>query len=222
MNGKRATLIVAMVLLCAAVGFAQQAVFDQVNGKVELRPQGGSWQTAEAGDMIPTNATISTGFGARAVVAIGQSTVTVDSLTRLTLQELVRREGVQTTGMSLDVGRVEANVQSAEGLSNNFNVRSARSTASVRGTQFSYDGTTIQVSEGVVAFANNLGQNVTVSQGQGSQITGNAGDPPRPGEWWASSATQVSSTTAGLDEEGDAGGDTGQAGNPFADIIIEF
>lgn len=224
MIAKRLSIVLAALALFAGFGFSQEAVFEQVSGKVEFRSAGGSWTAASVGDAIPMNATISTGFGAEAILAIGQASVTVDPLTRLTLEELVQREGVVSTEVSLDVGRVEASVQSAEGLSNDFRVRSARSTASVRGTEFSYDGSTIRVSEGLVAFANNLGQRVSVAQGQGSRISADESDPPASGEWWAASETTVSPTTAGVggEEAGAGGAGGGNRSSGLADIVIEF
>ena len=70
------------------------------------------------------------------------------------------------------MGRVRANVRTAEGRSADFEVRTPLSTAAVRGTQFEYDGWSLSVSEGVVEFANLLGQTRTVGAGEISVTTG--------------------------------------------------
>ncbi|MFP4492235.1 MAG: FecR domain-containing protein [Spirochaetaceae bacterium] len=148
------------------------AVVEDIKGKVELKVREGTWERAERGMEIGMNTTISTGFNSEAEIAIGESTLEVDALTRMDLEELIEKEGTIDTTLNLKVGKVKADVRSSEGMRNNFKLRSPQSTAAVRGTSFEYDGYTLTVDEGVVTLSNNIGQSRTVSQGEGSSTDG--------------------------------------------------
>lgn len=174
--------ILAMLLLAGTVLMAQDAVVERSTGKVEYRLGSGAWRTVQAGQSVALNGTISTGFGATAVIRVGTSAngsvLEVGQLTRLTLEELVEREGTQTTSLFVPVGRVRATVNTAEGRSADFKVRGPLSTAAVRGTGFETNGWQLSVEEGVVEFANALGEGRNVSPGQISVTTGGAPTDP--------------------------------------------
>jgi hypothetical protein len=104
----------------------------------------------------------------------------VSQLTRLTLEELVEREGTLSTNVFVPVGRVRATVSTAEGRSADFRVRGPLSTAAVRGTGFETNGWQLSVTEGVVEFANALGEGRNISPGQVSVTTG--GPPTDPAD----------------------------------------
>lgn len=177
---KKLTIALFVLLaLAAAPLFAQDAVIREVSGKVEYRVGSGAWQTVSAGQQLALNGTISTGFGARATIRLSTgSTLQVSQLTRLTLEELIEREDSTTTGVFVPVGRVRATVTTAEGRSSDFRVRGPLSTAAVRGTEFDTNGWQISVSEGVVAFANALGEGRNINPGQISVTTGGAPSDP--------------------------------------------
>ena len=92
-------LIVVALLILAALSplLGQNAIVRELSGKVEYRLGNGAWQGATAGQQLALNATISTGFGASAILQIGAATngsvLEVSQLTRLTLEELIEREG---------------------------------------------------------------------------------------------------------------------------------
>ena len=172
----RTVAIVIVLLLTAAGAMAQTAVFEEVNGKVEIRRAGGSWEPASVGTQIDTDTTISTGFGGSATLALADSTLEVQQLTRMTLLKLVESSDQVETEMFLDVGRVKANVRTAE-RRQEFKVRSPVSTAAVRGTEFVYSGDTLNVDDGLVEFSNNIGQAVALLAGQ--QSTLQEGNAPR-------------------------------------------
>ena len=66
-------------------------------------------------------------------------------------------------------GKVNARVRSADDRRSDFRVVSPVSTASVRGTDFVYDGISLQVTEGDVAIENLIGQTHSVRAGQESR-----------------------------------------------------
>ena len=162
MNRMRKSLLLIAVLALVAVSVsAQTAAIDRVSGKVEYRmTSAGGWETASVGDRLPLNATISTGFGASAVLNLGSSVLEVGQLTRLSIEELAD------------------NGLSAEVFVPDFTVRTPLSTASVRGTEFETNGWQVSVSEGVVAFADMLSQLQNVGVDQASTVSGNGPTDP--------------------------------------------
>jgi len=152
--------------------FAVDAVVRSTEGKVETKEQGGRWQPAEPGLAISRGTYISTGFNSKAILELGESTLEVKALTRMQLEQIVENSDSVDTDLFLEVGKVEANVRSTEGLRNNFKLRSPVSTAAVRGTSFVFDGFTLWVTEGTVVLSNRVGQSRGVSEGKESSTDG--------------------------------------------------
>ena len=142
--------IITVFLLGSAVFVAaQSAKITDVQGKVEVN-QGAGWSAARAGLTIPLGTVISTGFGSKAVLQVGMSKIEVRPLTRMSVAKYLEQEGEATTSLDLRVGRVKATVESAEGVRHDFTIKSPTSTASVRGTEFTFDGYRVRVTEGRV------------------------------------------------------------------------
>lgn len=151
----KASFIVAAFLFAVSGLWAvnPQAVLSSLKGKVEVRAPGATaWVAATEGQVLSPSATLSTGFDSSVVVVIDKTTIQVKPLTRLTIDKLVADAGTVKTSTFLRVGSVSASVKSAEGVKQDFKVQSPYSTASVRGTEFEYDGFKLKVSEGLVAF----------------------------------------------------------------------
>lgn len=175
---KRILILFVVGLAMGMTVAAQTATVTDFSGKVEHRLGSGSWQPVRVGLQIPLNATISTGFGARAVLEVANATIRVAQLTRLTVEELADDGSTTTTGVFVPVGRVRASVEERPSRSSDFTVRTAQSTAAVRGTEFETNGWQISVSEGVVEFANLLGQRRNVGATQISAVTNDGPSDP--------------------------------------------
>src|SRR6056297_268516 len=158
---------------------AADGVFRSVSGKVEYRVPGESWKIAQVGLRVPTGAHISTGFNSGARLEIESAVLRIRSLTRMSIDELIKREGVISTEMNLRVGRVRAEVKGVEGLRTEFKVSSPVSTAAVRGTIFENDGVNLKVFEGSVRFTNPNNIGGVVSKGGTGTSTGDG--PPLTG-----------------------------------------
>ncbi len=167
-------LVYALSATVASPVHAQQAQaqITALSGRVELRNGAAEWRLAEVGEVITAGTTISTGFGAEAVIRIGESSLQVRELTRMTLENLVERENSIDTDLFLRVGRVRSEVRTTRGLQNNFQLRSTQATAAVRGTSFDFDGINLHVDEGLVSIANRLGKLKSVRRGQSSKVEG--------------------------------------------------
>jgi hypothetical protein len=170
----------------------QEAYIREKNGTVELLLSGsGSWRSARAGDPVPAAAVLSTGFKSTAVLSIGNSSITVHPLTRLTIEEILKRDKDEMVNLTLRTGRIRAEVTPPAGGKTEFTVRSPIATASVRGTVFDFDTVNIQVTEGTVVFVPTVqtggtgSRAVQVSTGDSSavdQTTGRAVAPLQAAE----------------------------------------
>jgi hypothetical protein len=173
-NMKKVTLLIA-VLLLAGAAFGQTANLLEVSGKVEINT-GSGWQTATTGMVVPVRATISTGFNSTAVFKVGESTLNIRPLTRMTLREYSLSNNEERASLNLSSGRVRATVRSTTSNRVDFRITSPIATASVRGTIFEFDGLNLDVAEGLVDFGSRPEQFVSVPAGGQSQVTDNA--PP--------------------------------------------
>jgi hypothetical protein len=164
---KRFAILLILLLLLAASAFAQlNTVVKAVTGKVEVKAPLMGWEPATVGMVVPQGSLISTGFKSTAQLEMGSSEVFVKQLTRMSVEELVMKEGTQATGLNLRVGRVSAQVKSTADLKHDFKLRSPVSTAAVRGTEFEYDGWRLTVDEGEVVLIDPLGRERLVIQGE--------------------------------------------------------
>ncbi len=215
-------LIIAVLFASMSLGAEENGVLREVRGKVELRPPGGAWSTAQVGSYMNQGTTISTGFNSQAVVDFGASEILVKPLTRMTLRELSQQGGTIKTGLSLDVGRVRAEVKTVSGVKHDFKLLSASSTASVRGTVIEGDGEEWVSESGTFVVSNSAGQTVTVTTGQSTVVTGNEApsNPKDQMEKGTTVTTQTNPTTGGGGDIFTAA-DTG-TDSSVANIIIDL
>jgi hypothetical protein len=184
---KMKQLFFILFTLSAGFLFAQntEAVIKEMTGTVELKRSGSaSWAAAKAGDRIGKDTIVSTGFKSMALLVVGNSTITVRPITRLSLAELMNQNETETINVNLATGRVRVDVNPPAGGRANLTVQTPSATASVRGTAFDMNTVNIQVQKGAVDYmaANGTFNNrpVTVTAGQESRIdtiTNNAVHP---------------------------------------------
>ena len=185
--------IICLSVFLAACGmlFAQnyQAVIKDFTGKVEIKNAGdNAWKEAKKGDVLQKNTLISTGFKSTAILTIGNSTLTVKPLTRLSLEEIARADNAEEVKVYLSAGRVRADVTPPAGGRTDFSVRSPSATASVRGTSFEFDSVSLKVIGGKVNFAGRSGKSMDVSAGETSQVSDSGGAASAPQETVATAA----------------------------------
>jgi hypothetical protein len=164
-------LLVALLLAATLAGAQAQARVRSFTGKVEVL-SAQAWVPVKAGMSLGMGTTISTGFNSTAVLELGSSVLQVKPLTRLRLNELVAREGTVKTDLFLQVGKISAEVKSAEGLTQDFKVKSPVSTAAVRGTGFEYDGFFFYVLVCTVIYTNLTGQSRSYAPGEQGSTDG--------------------------------------------------
>jgi hypothetical protein len=177
-------MITVFLLTAAALLFAQNtsAVIKEMTGTVELkRVRSNTWTPATVGAQIESATVVSTGFRSTALLAIGNSTILVRPLTRLTLDELMTQNNNETVNVNLNTGRIRVDVNPPAGGRSHFSVQSPSSTASVRGTAFDMDATSIHVRKGAVNYSAGGSKPVIVSAGQEANIN-SAGNVVSPME----------------------------------------
>jgi hypothetical protein len=200
--------------------FAQTATVQRVAGKVELMKPGGSWASVAAGDTFPIGATISTGFRSSAVLLVSDSEITVLPLTRMAVEDLVETQTTVTTSLNLRTGKVRAQVRTTGGRTADFKLRSPVSTASVRGTEFLFDGYRLDVIEGVVQFFNAVNEGLFVSAGNGSE-TDESGDVSYPEDDQKTNLVVSANTSTVADDDGvEDAGTTTVVGNTGSLVIV--
>jgi hypothetical protein len=180
---KKTLLFMALVCGLSAVLTAQTATIREISGKVEIKSPGADWVPAVQGQPLEKDALISTGLKSTALIALGNSVLTVRPLTRLTLEELqeTRAEGQagnEQVRLSLQTGRIRAEVAPPAGGKTSFTVRSPSATASVRGTAFEFDGKKLFVREGKVRLSGGDGIAVYVSAGHQVAADNSTGKTP--------------------------------------------
>jgi len=216
---KRIT-IVMLLINTAVLVFAQntRAFIQEMSGTVELQTQGSTaWTPARLNETIRESTIISTGFRSTAVIAVGNTTLLVQPLTRISLEALANREQTETVNLNLNSGRLRIDVKPPAGGQTNVSVQSPSTTASVRGTVFDLDTVSIRVQEGSVSFRSNSsnGNSVMVNTGQESWIDAsgsvvnpliavrtNIPLPPLPGQESRTRARQQAPESGTIDESG--------------------
>jgi hypothetical protein len=152
---KRIIFVLLVLILAVNAASAMEGTVVSTIGKVEIQ-KGASWVPLAKGDKISGGAIISTGFKSEAVLKLGESTVQVKPLSRLTLEQLANLNGNHKTSVYLDVGSVTADVKAAKDKKVGFTVKSPVATASVRGTKFRFSGEKLHVFRGKVGITRSL------------------------------------------------------------------
>jgi hypothetical protein len=163
-------IFVGILILLGAFVYAQEASIREISGTVEVKAPGASsaWRAARIGERISKDTLISTGFKSTALIDLGNSTLTVRPLTRLSLEGLQNAQNNESVGLYLETGRVRAEVNPPSGGKIDFSIRTPMVTASVRGTAFDFDGVNLNVEEGHVYFTGGDGIGVYVGAGHQS------------------------------------------------------
>ncbi|NLK47137.1 MAG: FecR domain-containing protein [Treponema sp.] len=165
--------IVFFMLLFVLSAFALEGTVISTTGKVEMQVKpDGEWIAVKAGDTVPEGAVISTAFKSSASIKLGESTVTVNQLTRVVLRELTDSSDKVTTNLYLDAGVLRANVKSMDNKANDFKIQSSVVTSSVRGTELqdSALGEHATLRGTVYSEASSYGWGMTTTEGETTEL----------------------------------------------------
>jgi hypothetical protein len=199
--------ILMMITAGTAALYAQspRAFIRDIQGTVEVKaPESSVWTAAAKGQELTPETLVSTGFRSAALIGIGNSTILVRPLTRLSLGEIRAAADAEQVDIQLRAGRIQANVKPPAAGSVNFTVRSPTATASVRGTVFEFDTVKLRVDEGRVSFSGADNTAVYVAAGQSSSPDPVSGRTAVPVD---TAGASVPLPPAGSGEVSAAGGD---------------
>lgn len=160
--------IFVIALLFAAVFSvnAAEVTVLSLSGTVEVREPGAAWRPLAVNQVVSSNSMVSTGFGARAKLSIGGMEVSLQPLTRVTIDSLTQDGDTSRTAMSLQSGRVRATrppVTRSTRSNLDFRVSTPVATAAVRGTDFELSFNKLVTDEGLVGLSQ--GQAAVLSPG---------------------------------------------------------
>ncbi len=155
---KKTFILIAAAVSIMAVFPLSAATMDatvvSVRGKAEVM-QGSSWSALSVGNTLHKGDVIQTGFKSELIIKIKDSTVSVSSLSRITIEQLAAKSDKDETRLFLDTGSLRSDVKRTEDRRVGFTVRSPVATASVRGTIMevtnTFSGTVVKGFEGSTA-----------------------------------------------------------------------
>jgi len=167
--------VVLLVFACLSAGllWSQTASITELAGKVEYQIPGRDWRPARVGDQLAAGTVISTGFKSSAKLQIANAVLTVNPVTRLTLEELIQTQAGSQSQLFLLSGRVSADVTPEANKTTEFKVSSPTATASVRGTSFQFDGVNLLVASGIVEIRTPFNQFRRAKQGEFTYVATN-------------------------------------------------
>lgn len=176
---KKSIFFILLILLPVFYSFSSDVpTVKQIQGKVEIKNSQSGWVKAEKGMKVSPGALISTGFRSNAVIELDNSELYIKQLTRMSIENLSRKQNTVNTKLNLQLGRIKADVKSSKGLKHDFIVRTPVSTAAVRGTIFESGVRFLGVDSGKIKYSNKIGQKVTVAGGSSSYISPSGVNPP--------------------------------------------
>ncbi|MCG8569668.1 MAG: FecR family protein [Spirochaetes bacterium] len=147
--------------------FSEQISLISVTGTVQIKDSvQQSWKNAKQGQVLSPGAIIFTGFNSSAIIQFSNSKVEVQPLSQASVASLIETSDKITTDIYLKYGKVKANVTSTENIKTIFKVRSANSTASVRGTIFTFGDDALFVEDGTVLLTSLFGGSSMVQKGE--------------------------------------------------------
>jgi hypothetical protein len=159
---KKIISVLFIFLMIISFASAMEGTVVSTIGKVEIQ-KGTAWVPLAKGDKVSGGSIISTGFKSEAVLKLGESTVQVKPLSRLTLEQLADLNGNHKASVYLDVGSVTADVKAAKDKKVGFTVKSPVATASVRGTKFRFSGEKLHVFRGKVGITRGLAKKINTT-----------------------------------------------------------
>jgi|WetSurMetagenome_2_1015567.scaffolds.fasta_scaffold26461_3 hypothetical protein len=130
---------------------ADEATVISLKGKVEVNRKG-AWVALAPNDKVAQGEIVSTGFKSEAVLKYQGSVMQLGPLTRITLEKLSQNSEKDTVSVYLNTGAIQSSVEKTENKRISYTVHNPIAVASVRGTEFSFNGSGhIGCSKGAVA-----------------------------------------------------------------------
>lgn len=130
---KRLLFVLTALFVCQAL-FALDAEVVELTGKAQVSSNGTTWSPLAVGSVVSQGATIQTGFNSQLKLKVKGSTITLDPMTRIKVEQLSDKGNIDNTVVSMKIGGLTSNVKKVEDRRAGFTVKGPAATASVRGT----------------------------------------------------------------------------------------
>src|SRR4030043_1960722 len=144
-------LIIISAILLLSYTLNAQITVKSITGFVQFKKNISSeWIIPKVGDKLEPGYIIYTGFKSTAVIQTPNAVIEVKPLSQITISSLLVSQDKVSTDIYLKYGKVKAEVNINKQTQTLFKVRSANSTASVRGTKFLFGDKELFVDAGTV------------------------------------------------------------------------
>lgn len=166
-------VVLIFVLISLSLVFTENISIKSLSGiaQVKLNPNS-DWIEAKENMVLNSGSIINTGFKSNVVVKVNNSLLEVKQVTQISVASLIESKQNVVTDIELKYGKIKAIVEpSASDVKLNFKVRSANSTASVRGTIFNYGDSYLLVEKGTVLFESKNGDQLFVQADEEAVIS---------------------------------------------------
>ena len=128
------------------------------------------WQKAVSGQALKPGNFIYTGFNSSCIIQTNNAKIEVKPLSQTSVNSLISTKESIETEVYLKYGKVKADVQTSENVRTVFKVRSANSTASVRGTIFTFGENILFVESGTVELLGAHSDSVLVQKNEKASV----------------------------------------------------
>ena len=140
-----------------------------MSGTVQVKEnEKAQWVLAKEGQILESGFYIYTGLKSLAIIEQGKTKIEIKPLTQATISSILQSGDTIATDVLLKYGKIKATVEKVENAKTMFKVRSANSTASVRGTVFVFGEDTLEVERGTVFFIGDNQNSTLVQSGEKS------------------------------------------------------
>jgi hypothetical protein len=164
---KKYIFIAFVIFLNFYVYSAEDISLLSISGVVQFKEtENAKWVKASVGQKLSAGFFIYTGFDSNAVIQTPNAKIEVKPLSQVSIASLIADKKNIVTDVYLKYGKVKANIEKNAEVKTLFKVRSANSTASVRGTYFGFGNDEATVENGVVNLTNANGSSVLVQVGE--------------------------------------------------------
>ena len=159
-----------VLFILTAFSVAADIKLISINGFVQVNEkEDAEWITPSVGFALQPGYIIYTGFNSSAKIKTNDAEIDVKPLSQINISSLIATAKKVSTDIYLKYGTVKASVNTNKETETTFKVRSANSTASVRGTVFEFGEDNLFVENGTVHLLSNDGFGTLVQEDESAE-----------------------------------------------------
>ncbi len=160
-------ILIVILIISGIFIYSQTVSVLSTKGTVQVkRNANAGWVDAFSGQKLEKGYFIFTGFKSSSILSVNNAKVEVKPLTQLTIEEVISNKSNYVSDIYIKYGKVKVEVTKTENVKTVFKVRSANTTASVRGTTFTFGDNYIYVENGTVILENDNFESILVQKNE--------------------------------------------------------